>query len=55
MNEEKCYICENKYWYMDLNGQWIICPRCDAINASMITLSLTGFEIKENKNGNNNM
>jgi len=26
-----CLLCEDRLWYLNVNGEWILCPRCDVL------------------------
>jgi len=30
-----CFICKNNLWYLNLNGEYILCPRCDILRIKM--------------------
>lgn len=31
MEDKTCFMCEGRYWYMNISGEWCLCPRRDAL------------------------
>lgn len=31
-----CFICDGKFYYCTMNGEWCLCPRCDVIRLARL-------------------
>ena len=38
----KCFMCDGKYYYCNMNGEWCLCPRCDVLRLAKLLKDVKG-------------